>query len=377
MTRITYYDFFDLKYAGFYLKGFQENAREHGYELVVSHAEPPELRHLHMTREWLPKNKASFILFRYEGAGGDSFLFTIDTSDINGDPATDKYDYPLLGPSRYYFKVNYNAQFIAANPILAPHAAKIFPAPVIFPVAVARPWRFRPKLTPLGGPAWPLETTRRRMRGLMDIPSLEQYRRMRETPKDIDAFFIVAIYPVKGREHYVDLNDHRNRIVEGLNKYTRYNIFARYVAVGDQTEGLGPHFTPRLKLSEYLNLMARSRVGIYVRGTFGCLSFKFGELMALGSPVVGETLLNNNEYLYGLDHFAEQFAYDEPEAMVERVIHLLENPAQIDELRRANTNTFLNKLSPKPVVAAILDRLEGRVPAAPPRVAVAAPASLS
>jgi hypothetical protein len=109
--------------------------------------------------------------------------------------------------------------------------------------------------------------------------------------------------------------------------------------------------------------MGRSRVGIYVRGTKGCLSFKFGELMALGSPVVGETILNNREYLYSLDYFDEQFAYDEPEQIVEQVIRLLENPARIEELRRANTATFLNHLSPRPAVAAILDRLEDKLPA--------------
>jgi hypothetical protein len=166
------------------------------------------------------------------------------------------------------------------------------------------------------------------------------------------------------RDHYVEQNERRRIIVEGLNKHKGFNFFARYVNVEDAGGDLGPYVVPRLSLSEYLDLMGRSRVGIYVRGTKGCLSFKFGELMALGSPVVGETILNNREYLYSLDYFDEQFAYDEPEQIVEQVIRLLENPARIEELRRANTATFLNHLSPRPAVAVILDRLDGKLPTA-------------
>jgi hypothetical protein len=354
MTRITYYDFCNLQYAGFYLKGFQENAAERGYEFVVSHEEPPELKDLNLTREWLPKNQATFLIGRYEGH--DSFLFTIDMSDLNGDVAMGGYQCALLDASRYYFKVNYNSEALAGNPQLAPYAGKIIPAPVVFPVAVSQPRRFWPKVTSLGGPAWPQEAIKRRIKNLREIPSLEDYRRMREAPKDIDAFFIVPIRATASRDHYVDQNERRQAIVEGLNRHKGYNFFARYVAAGGSTVD-SPYVVPRLSLSEYLDLMGRSRVGIYVRGTKGCLSFKFGELMALGSPIVGETILNNTEYLYSLDYFDEQFAYDEPEQIVERVIHLLEHPAHVEELRRANTATFLNHLSPRPVVAAILDKL--------------------
>jgi hypothetical protein len=362
VTTITYYDFCNLQYAGFYLKGFQQNADERGYRLAISHHEPPELEELGLTKNWLPKTQAAFLICRYEG--DDSFLFIIDTSDQNGDVATGEgYQYPLLEASRYYFKVNYNAQAIAGNPKLAPYATKIFPAPIVFPVAVSQPWRFLPKLTPLGGPAWPRHAVQRRFKNLNEIPSLEDYQRMRATPKDIDAFFIVPLRKVVDHDYNVNPNERRMLIVEGLNKYKRYNMVARYVTSNASDEVTGPYVIPRLRLGEYLDLMARSRIGIYVRGYHGCLSFKFGELMALGSPVVGETILNNTDFLYSFDHFDEQFAYDEPEQIVERVIYLLENPAKAEELRQANIETFINHLSPRPAVATILDRLEGKSPA--------------
>jgi hypothetical protein len=84
--------------------------------------------------------------------------------------------------------------------------------------------------------------------------------------------------------------------------------------------------------------------------------------MVLGSPVVGETILNNTDYLYGFPHFDEQFAYDEPEALVERVYYLLNHPDQIEELRRANTETFEKHFTPRAMVAGILDQLEGKAP---------------
>ena len=79
--------------------------------------------------------------------------------------------------------------------------------------------------------------------------------------------------------------------------------------------------------------------------------------MAMGKPIVGETLLNNKENMYAYDRFDEQFAFDDPEEIVERVIYSLENPEGLEDLRRANIETFENHLAPKPVVKDILDQL--------------------
>jgi glycosyltransferase involved in cell wall biosynthesis len=108
---------------------------------------------------------------------------------------------------------------------------------------------------------------------------------------------------------------------------------------------------------EYFDLNARSRVGIYVRGNHDCLAFKFGELMAMGKPIVGETLMNNRENMYAYDRFDEQFAYDDAQELVERVIYLLENPRVLEELGKANTATFENHFAPKPLVKNILDQI--------------------
>jgi hypothetical protein len=362
MTKITYYDFSNLQYAAIYLNGFLENAAERGYRFAVSHREPPEFKDLQLARNWLPNLHTTVLIGRYEGA--ESFLFAIDNSDLNGDFSLGEAQIQVLAKCKYYFKVNYNSAAIAANPRLAQYAEKIRPAPVVFPLAVSQPWRFLPNLTPLGGPVWPREVMKRRMKHLREVPGIDDYRRMRRSEKDIDAFFITPIYRGKDRAHNVEQNARRKILVEGLNRDKRFNIVARYVASGEPGTDQGPYTIPRLSLREYLDLMSRTRVGIYVRGSFGCLSFKFGELMALGSPVVGETLLNNTDYLYGFAHFDEQFAYDEPEALVERVYYLLNHPDRMEELRRANTETFEKNLTPRAIVAGILDQLEGKAPAA-------------
>jgi hypothetical protein len=355
-AKITYYDFCNLQYAGFYLNGFQENAQERGYRLVVSHNQPSELTRINLNEERRTKYLSLYLIFRYEG--DETFLFAIDTSDLNGDMSQGWDCNPLLDVCRHYFKVNYNKEAIEANPELAPYQDKILPVPIVFPVAVYQPWHFHPKLTSVHGSAWPRKAILRRFKSLRNIPSLSDYRRMRVVPKDLDVFFIASIYSEAGRAYNREINDHRKAIVEGLNKYSRYNILARYIDVNGTAEGLGSYVIPRMKLSQYLDLMSRSRIGIYVRGFFGCLSFKFGELMAMGIPVVGESILNNREMMYGFNYFQEEFAYDEPEEIVERSIYLLEHPALIDEYRRANTETFEKYLSPGPVVSAILDQIE-------------------
>lgn len=317
---------------------------------------PPELTDIDLRKEWLPEYLRMFLIFRYEG--DESFLFTIDTSDLNGDKSVpiEGFIYPLLDICRYYFKVNYNKETIAANPKLAPYQDKILPLPVVFPVAVSRPWQFLPKITPIGGPIWPRNTIKWRISNLLNNPSQADYRRLRALPKDLDVFFITILRPEEGKPHNAIMNIRRRTLVEGLNKLGRYNIMARYLDTNGSVGG--PYAIPKLKLSDYLKYMARSRVGIYVRGSFGCLAFKFGELMALGSAIAGETILNNREILYRYDHFADQFAYDEPEALVERVGYLLGHPSLIDEYARANQETYDKYLAPGPVVAALLDKLE-------------------
>lgn len=356
MKTITYYDFTNVEYSAIYLNGFAENASQRGFRFEVSHREPPEFSELDLTRKWLNRMNSYFMICRYEGE--ESFLFCIDSGAHNGDVAGEGFLMPILDKCRYYFKVNYNRQSIAENPDLAPYASKFRPVPIVFPIAVSQPWRYLPKIVPGGGSIWPHEAISFRSQTLFKSPSLDRYRRMRAVPKDIDAFFVTTLYSETRNPAHLEENERRRTLVEGLNRPSRFNILARYAVRAKDKRSHGPYEMERISLKHYLELMGRSRVGIYIRGVAGCLSFKFGELMALGLPIAGESILNNRENMYAFERFDEQFAYDDPQELVERVFYLLEHPELADELRQANITTFENHLTPRAVVAHIVDELE-------------------
>jgi hypothetical protein len=116
---------------------------------------------------------------------------------------------------------------------------------------------------------------------------------------------------------------------------------------------------PRLDMWTYLEQLARSKVAIYVRGPHDGISSKFGQLMALGKPIVGQSLANNRERLYGFPSIERQFAFDEPEALVARVDDLLQQPEELDRLARSNATIFDRYLNPKAIVTELLSFLDG------------------
>ena len=107
----------------------------------------------------------------------------------------------------------------------------------------------------------------------------------------------------------------------------------------------------------YLRNLARSRVLIYVRGPHDSLSFKFGEMMALGRPIVGQKLRHNRDTLYRHPYFDEQFAYEDPQEIVDKVVELLANPAKMEAIARSNEEVFESTLTPAAGIANILNAL--------------------
>jgi glycosyltransferase involved in cell wall biosynthesis len=354
MNKITYFDFSDLRYTSFFINGFIANEKERGFRLDISRKVPPEFEDLDPLPAWLTE-MVPLSLYRVEG--NDPFLFCIEGDDKNGlDEPLGEFYWPFLERCRYYFKVNYNADVINASNELKPFASKIKPTPIVYPLAPSAPWRLRPKLTPIGGPSWPSSAIRRRLSFLRRSATLEKYHQWRYCEKDIDLFFVTIIY---AQPKFKELVAKRRLLVDGLNKYGQFNIVARYVCPGKTgEEECGPYEIERMDYRDYLQYSARSRLGIYIRGNHEGLSFKFGELMAMGKPIVGETLVNNRDNMYAYDRFDEQFAYDDPAELIDRVVYLLQNPQELEDLRRANIETFDYHFTPKPVVKHILDQLD-------------------
>lgn len=353
--KIVFYDFSSFRYASFFLSGFIENAAERGYTFSVSHSLPPELFNLGLESEWLHNRKQTKSLFRCEN-GGQSFFFCLDGSNLNGEPPRSGYSEPLLQLCKYYFKVNYNQREIANNPTIAPFAEKIKPMPLIFPFKSQQRWRFLPKITPFDGGPWPMPKIKQRLRWLRKMPGMKEYQKLRKMPKDIDLFFVSTYYRADKHE---EQNKERLAVVEALHKHKNLNLVVGFASNQREIPGeYAKYKIPYMSYAQYLTMLARSRVGLYVRGSHGCLSSKFGEQMALGKPIVGETILNNTENLYAYDRFDEQFAYDDPRQLVERIGFLLGQPSKLRELEKANTETFDRCLAPRPVIANVLNQIE-------------------
>jgi hypothetical protein len=351
MAKITYYDFSTLTYVSIFAIGFIENADEYGYEFVVSHEYPQELADVELGANWDTNPRITKSIFRYED-DKDSFLFCIDAGDPNWEPPVIFDPIPFLERCRYYFKVNYNEDEMAKTPEIEIYREKIWPLSHVFPLLPRHWWRFLPKLTPIGGRPWPFAKIKQRMKNLRDMIRIDELRALRDVEKDIDLFFVSRYRQSDVNE---EQNDLRLTIINEMSKNQDLNLLIGFVAVKDDApQEYLKYKLPWFSYSQYLNLLARSRVAIHLHGSLGSLSFRFGEEMSIGKPLVGVTLLNNKENLYEFDRFDEQFAYDDPYDMVERINYLLEHPDKREELRKANIETFERHLVPKSVAVEIL-----------------------
>lgn len=341
MITITYHDVADLQYGSFYLEGLMQEQRRYGYRLRITHATPPDLSDVMSADEWRAFVDSVSLFSVVDGR--DAYLFCVDNRDSAVVDSGRGYVLPLLDIVRYYFKVNYNRTVVEADPRLARHAAKIVPVPPSFSL---RP-HARRSLLPLRRPdprnGWTWQKSRRRLRQLRQLPTLDWLRTLRDHPRDLDVFFVVAYY---AQDHHAVTNRHRVDLVRRLREHPHINAFTGVVSSVPLPAELAALQVPPLSYGEYLTNLARARLAIYVRGAHDCLSFKLPEYLALGKPIIGERLANNVEMLYACPHFCTQFAHDEPAGLVDTAAAWLATPARLDELSAANARTFDEELSP-------------------------------
>jgi hypothetical protein len=359
VAKITYYDFSDLYYAGFFAEGFLRLQEKSEHDFCVSKSVPVEIADLELPT-WINSRKPpSTSVFRYEDAG-QNFLFCIDANDHNGhNPALPHtypgYHIPLIERVKVYFKVNYKEDVIAANPLVSPYADRIVPIPLVYPVKVSKSRHFLPNLNPLSGHKWSLSAIKRRRRHLQQLLPLQEYRRLRQLPRDLDVFFLTTIYT---SENHEEINAWRLAVLEAISAYSHLKTQIGFVSNDDNLPRPFARFQFKpLPFEEYMSHLARSKIGLYTRGTFGALSFKFGQYFALGKAVVGEPLLNNSQNMYAYDHFSEQFNYTEPAEIADRIAELVADPVQLRQLTESNIATFEQHFTPLAVAELILDRL--------------------
>lgn len=352
---ITLYDFADLCYSSYFLVGLFANERAGRVRVVVSKRVPPLVRDLGLSEKWrqiLP----SICIGRSTGPAGDTY-FCIDGRDGNDSrEPTLGYALPLLPHVKHYFKVNYNRDAIAADPEIRDHQAKIIPVPLAFPLRPARLHTLRPRIRPAAEMNWSSAQVARRLKTLQTLPSPADMTSWRNGPKDLDLFFVHRYY--EEAEHVQD-NAFRLNIVRAIRKRTDLKTVVGFASLDPLPYPYSDYQLPVTQLREYLKTMARAKVGIYVRGLFECSSFKLGQLLALGKPMVGQSLHNNAEVFSSHSHLAEQLAFGDPETIVERAVELARDPEKRARWGQANLASYQNFFAPQIVTAQMIDRLEG------------------
>ncbi len=356
-TRILFYDFADINYSSYWLAGLIENQNRYNYQFSVSRAAPADLLSYRASNE-LKKNLFSISIFEAQ-VDGDRFLFCIDAHDNAAYESG--YNLPLLETVRYYYKVNYNAAAIHSDPVLRTYVHKIRPAQPNFPVRLANPLRMLPRPVPNQTMDWDFLKMKQRAKRVFDMRSLADLRAMRQTPKDIDVFFAVAYYH---KQEHSGITEARREIVERLFDHPDINAVVGLVSYQPLPPELAHLHIDRFDEKTYLNNIARAKTAIYVRGPHECHSFKFGELLAMAKPIIGQTILNNPEEFYNYPCFDEQFAYETPQQIVERIAALIEEPEMLQRLTQTNARIFDEFMVPQVATARILqDIIPDSVPA--------------
>jgi hypothetical protein len=277
--------------------------------------------------------------------GSDPFYFCIDTHD-----SAHSFEPTLLAECRYYFKLNLLRRPDGTPDAPEPGRDKVRPIGPCFPVSTGVTSTVVPSMELLL--RQPLQEFRR-ARGRLGFhirePTVEQIVALRGTPKQHDVYFVQAYYPIKHQA----FNRIRLEIMTALRACRDIAGVVGFLGsdLPDEYRDFSLARTSRL---EHLRSMAASRLLVYVRGPHDCVSFKFGEQLALGVPIVGQTLFIDHQRLLPNDALRCQYAYDDPEYLVQTAREWLAQDALLQSIGEANARIFDEYFTPWAVAGEIL-----------------------
>ena len=354
MTTITYCGLASEYYMAYPLDGLFVEAPAYGCRIRVSNSPPSLLR-----KTSLPPKDAErlFALAIFQVASASSSKwFCLDAHDDSG---SEGYFQPILEKVDHYFKLNLNPSVFAAVPALGSFRSKIHSLPCTFVVRPGKPWRLFPRLRPCRLYGWNWFSVKRRLRALQRIPSLEWHRSLRSMSAEYDAFLVRRYYH---QPEHAPSNELYRRVFDRLKQTGQFSGALGFTGTSEHTpEAFRKHALGQDRsYRDHLTLMARSRVCIYLPGTYNCLSFKFGQYLALGKPIVGMRLpfwpfpemdQTDKELL------EEQFCCAEPEEIPARLAAVLGDAKRLNFLQATNIRMFERYFSPRSVARHILDRV--------------------
>jgi hypothetical protein len=289
-------------------------------------------------------------------SGGSTKWFCIDAHDDSG---PEGYFWPILEKVDHYFKLNCNPAVLVENPELARHSAKIHSLGCTFTLRPTKPYLFFPRFRPCKLYGWNWFSIKRRLRALQRNPSLQWHRNLREQQADKDVFLIRRYYQERGHSAS---NEECCRIFDSLKQNAGISGFLGFIGTSSETPDIFRQFAfgPDRSIRDHLTLMARSRVCIFMPGTYNCLSFKFGQYLALGKPIIGMKLpfwplpdIDKHDH----ELLESQFCCTEPEQIPAKVKELLRDTERLDFLRTNNIRIFERYFSPAAVANRILQQV--------------------
>lgn len=352
---ITYFDFNAIAYSSYFVTGFFENRPDYDYTFEISTAIPAIVKQTCTKKKWR-QILSSICVFKFQ-TGHEVFYFCIDARDScrADENRGNGFHLPLLERVKYYFKVNYNLPAIQEDNRLSRYKEKILPILPFFGVKCPKLEHRLPRVFPSKSINWTFRDAYRRIKRRGQMPSLDQIRRLRPTPKQYDIFFVLKYYDHPAHSAH---NLLRYKIMQAISETAGITSMVGFVSPKEIS--IKPYNALRLKtfpLMDYLRMLASSRVAIYVRGLHDCVSFKFSQLLMLGLPVVGQRLTNNPDNLMGYPFFEDQFAFDDPDRIVSRATTLIRDRDLRRKIGRSNARTFDARFTPKAVVADVLETI--------------------
>lgn len=350
MSTITYYDLASEYYLAYVLNGLVSEVPNWKCKIRVSKMLPPILDGL-----ILPNNDSHRIfslgLFKVNSSKGCKWL-CIDAHD---DSSIEGYFHSVLERVDYYFKLNLDPIVIKADPYLAHYSEKIHPLGCAFPIGFSSPWSFLPRPLPCKLYAWDWLSIKRRILSMNRLPSIEWYRELRKCQPIHDVFLVRRYYT---ELEHADSNENYFRVFES----------ARHTGLGGHLGFTGnPNCMPykikehflvgNISYREHVTMTSACRVCLYLPGVYNCLSFKFGQYLALGKPIVGLKLPFwplTDMTQEDISLLEEQFCCTEPEEIPAKVVELLGDSEKISALNALNIRLFERYFSPAAVGRRIL-----------------------
>lgn len=350
ITEIIYYDFGEVKSISFYINGFLSNQKKYNYSLLIKREKPSFLNQSLLIGEW---GKFIFRLGLFEFKNGNNtFFFCIDRCDHSSNYMNEGYIIPILETVKYYFKANYDATAIDDDINIKKFRDKIIPIGLSFPLHIENMIKFMPRILPGSNNNWTFKEFQDRLSLMFRNPRLSYLNHLRKTEPDLNLFFVLPYY-----SNQKILNEFRFEVMIALQNLVKTNAIIGFASRGKLPEKYQYFKQPVYEMRDYFCHLARSKVAVYVRGPHDGISSKLGQLLALGKPIIGQTIHNNKELYYQNPFFNEQFAYDEPEEIAKHVHELLQHPEKAASFAKANANTFDTRFSPEITVSKIIEKL--------------------